>query len=395
MAIDLVDIVKGYLTPDVIQKASGLVGESNGATQKALGGTVPTLLSAVMNTASTSEGSQQLIRTLDAGKYNGSALESVGTLFAGGPATQNALTAGRGLVESLFGSKLSIVTDLIARFGGIRPESASSLLALVAPLVMHVIGHQRTAIGPDAASLGGLLRSQRSMVSGLLPAGLSSILGWSTVSSGAEAATSTVSSAASRVTREAAAVPETVGRRRWFAPLLVLAALALGTLVWLSWPTASVREAAQRVSEVQLPGGAKIAVPEGSFNFSLASWLASTSDTNVPKRFVFDDLKFESNSTTLTPDSVPTVTTLTAVLRAYPAVTVALEGHTDNTGDPSANKRLSLDRAGVVKDIMVKDGIAESRITARGLGEDKPVATNETEQGRARNRRLELVVLNR
>jgi len=74
---------------------------------------------------------------------------------------------------------------------------------------------------------------------------------------------------------------------------------------------------------------------------------------------------------------------------------VALERHTHNTGDPSANKRLSLDRAGVVKDIMVKDGIAESRITARGLGEDKPVATNETAQARARNRRLELVVLNR
>jgi len=68
VATDLVDIVKGYLTPDVIQKAAELVGESNRATQKALGGIVPTLISGVMNTASTSEGSQQLARTLDAGK---------------------------------------------------------------------------------------------------------------------------------------------------------------------------------------------------------------------------------------------------------------------------------------------------------------------------------------
>jgi outer membrane protein OmpA-like peptidoglycan-associated protein len=390
----LVDIVKGYLTPDVIQKASEFVGESNGATQKALGGIVPTLISAVMNTASTSEGSQQLVRTLDAGKYNGSALNNVASLFGGGLATQNAMTAGRGLLDSLFGSKVGGVIDLITRLGGIRSESASSLLALVAPLVMHVIGHERTAIGPDASALGGLLRSQRSLLSGLLPAGLASILGWPEVTSGAQAVTSSVSGAAARATREVEAVPETVGRQRWFAPLLVLAALALGTLAWLSWPTSPVREASRRVSELPLPGGAKVAVPEGSFNFSLVKWLGS-SDTNVPKRFVFDNLKFESNSTTLTPDSVPTVKTLTTVLRAYPAVTVALEGYTDSTGDPSANKKLSLDRADAVKDIMVKDGIAESRVSAEGHGEENPVASNDTEQGRQMNRRLELVVLKR
>jgi OOP family OmpA-OmpF porin len=60
MAVDLVDLVKGYLTPDLIQKASGYVGESSGATQKALGGIVPTLVSALMNTASTDEGARQL-----------------------------------------------------------------------------------------------------------------------------------------------------------------------------------------------------------------------------------------------------------------------------------------------------------------------------------------------
>jgi len=391
----LVDIVKGYLTPDAIQKAAELVGESNGATQKALGGIVPTLISGVMNTASTSEGSQQLVRTLDAGKYNGSALNSVAGLFSGGSSTQNALTAGRGLLDSLFGPKIGGVADLIARLGGIRPESASSMLALVAPLVMHVIGHERTTIGSDAASLGGLLRSQRSLLSGLLPAGLASVLGWPTATSEAEGVTSSVTGAASRTTREVEALPETVGRQRWFAPLLVLAAVALGTLVWLSWPTASVREASRRVSQLQLPGGATITAPEGSFNFSVAKWLASSSDTNVPKRFVFNDLRFESNSTRLTADSMPTVKTLTTVLKAYPAVTVALEGYTDSMGDPSANKKLSLDRAGAVKDIMVKDGIAESRVTAEGRGDENPVASNDTEQGRALNRRLELVVLKR
>jgi outer membrane protein OmpA-like peptidoglycan-associated protein len=112
----------------------------------------------------------------------------------------------------------------------------------------------------------------------------------------------------------------------------------------------------------------------------------------VPKRFVFEDLNFETGSTQLTPESVGTVNSLVAVLTAYPAVNVALEGHTDNTGDPAANKKLSLDRATAVKDLMVKGGIAEARMTASGYGQENPVAPNETDQGRAKNRRLEMVV---
>ena len=136
-------------------------------------------------------------------------------------------------------------------------------------------------------------------------------------------------------------------------------------------------------------------MPEGSFNFSVASWLASTTDTRVPKRFVFEDLNFETGSTRLTPESGATVNTLVAVLKAYPGVSVALEGHTDNTGDPTANKKLSLDRAGAVKALMVAGGIGEGRVSSAGYGQDNPVAPNDTEEGRAKNRRLELVVVKR
>jgi K(+)-stimulated pyrophosphate-energized sodium pump len=81
-----------------------------------------------------------------------------------------------------------------------------------------------------------------------------------------------------------------------------------------------------------------------------------------------------------------------AILKAYPTVVMTLEGHTDNTGDPDANHRLSVDRVLVVKRLLVKGGIAEPRIIPYGFGPDRPVASNDTEQGRARNRRLELVV---
>jgi OmpA-OmpF porin, OOP family len=392
MAIDLVDVVKGYLTPDVIQKAATHVGESSGTTQKALAGILPTLVVALMYKASTSDGAQQLLRMIEVGRYDGNALNNVTSLFGGGAPTQGALSAGRGILDSLFGTKLGDASSVLARAAGVRPESASSLLALAAPLVMHVLGRQRASVGPGAASLANLLGEQSTFVTGLLPAGLGAVLGWSGLTSGILELGSSGASAGARVAPEVAPVPRGVSRPSWVLPLIIFGLLALGVLAWLSWPTSTVREAARKISELQLPGGVKIAVADGSLNFSLANWLANTTDMKVPKRFVFDDLNFEAGSARLTPDSVATVGSLVAILNAYPAVTVMLEGHTDNTGDPAANEKLSIERAVAVKQLMVKAGIAEPRVIPYGYGQERPVAPNDTEQGRAKNRRLELVV---
>ena len=179
-------------------------------------------------------------------------------------------------------------------------------------------------------------------------------------------------------------------------PLVILGALGLAALAWWSsWqtpaPPTAARIPAVRVVDVDLPGGIRVSVPEGSFNFSLYQWLAGT-DTTVPKRFVFDNLNFETGTTQLTPDSVATVTALTAILKAYPSATFLLEGHTDSTGDPAANKKLSQDRADAIKARLVQGGIAEPRLSTAGFGAEKPVASNDTEEGRAKNRRTEMVV---
>jgi OOP family OmpA-OmpF porin len=395
MAIDLMDLVKGYLTPDVIQRAAGNIGESNSATQKALAGIVPTLVAGLANTASTDDGTQQLTRMLDAGKYDGSALGSVASLFSGGAPIQNTLNTGKGILDSLFGGKVGSISDVIARFAGIRADSAASLLAMVAPLVLHALGKARASVGPGPAALTSLLGEQKSFLSGLLPAGLGSILGGSGLAAAASGLGASAAATASRVTHDVATTLPPTGRPSRLSPILIAGAILLAVVAWLVWPSSDVHQAARKLSELQLPGGVRISVPEGSFNYSVASWLANTTDITVPKRFVFEDLNFETGSTALTPESVDTVSSLVAVLKAYPAVSVTLEGHTDNTGDPAANKKLSFDRATAVKDLMVKGGVAESRITSAGLGQENPVAPNDTEEGRAKNRRLEMVVVKR
>ncbi len=129
MAVNLVELVKGYLTPDIIQKGASFVGESESATQKAMSGIVPTLIAAMANLTSTSGGAEKLTRILDTGKYDGSALNNLGSLFSGGETTQKAITQGKDTLSSLFGNKTEGLVDQIARFAGLRTGSASSLLA--------------------------------------------------------------------------------------------------------------------------------------------------------------------------------------------------------------------------------------------------------------------------
>jgi outer membrane protein OmpA-like peptidoglycan-associated protein len=384
MAVNLVELAKGYLTPSIIQKAGSFVGESESATQKAMDAIVPTLIAALANQASTSGGAEKLSRILDTGKYDGSALNNLASLFGGGETTQKAIAEGKNILSSIFGGKTEGVVDQIARFAGLRTGSAASLLALAVPLILNLLGRQRATIGQSPAALASLLGEQKSFLAGLLPTGIASFLGWS----GYERARQP----------EPAYVEPKRETPSWLMPLLILSGIVLVALAWLlsrPTPTPEITVAARpaaKMTDLQLPGGVKISVPEGSFNYSLHQWLAGTSDTTVPKRFVFDNLNFETGSTKLTPESAPTVESLVVILKAYPAVAVRLEGHTDNTGDAAANKKLSLDRAVTVKEIMITGGIADGRIGTDGYGEEKPIAPNETEEGRAKNRRTELVV---
>jgi outer membrane protein OmpA-like peptidoglycan-associated protein len=81
-----------------------------------------------------------------------------------------------------------------------------------------------------------------------------------------------------------------------------------------------------------------------------------------------------------------------SLLQEHPELDLLIEGHTDNTGDFDANKTLSEERAQAVKNALVKDhGIEAGRLKTVGLGSTQPTASNDTEEGRAENRRVELV----
>jgi outer membrane protein OmpA-like peptidoglycan-associated protein len=110
-------------------------------------------------------------------------------------------------------------------------------------------------------------------------------------------------------------------------------------------------------------------------------------------RVVFDSgLLFSTNSATLNADSQRNIEKLSKILEHYADTNVVIEGHTDSTGTEAANQTLSERRAESVSSLLRTYGVSERRLTAIGYGETRPVATNETEEGRRQNRRVEVLI---
>jgi len=107
--------------------------------------------------------------------------------------------------------------------------------------------------------------------------------------------------------------------------------------------------------------------------------------------FLALQILFETGKATIQPASMSIVSQIVALLKSQPSLRVSIEGHTDAQGSAPSNKALSKDRAQAVVAAVVAGGIDKKRLAAQGWGQERPVADNRTEEGRARNRRVEIV----
>jgi outer membrane protein OmpA-like peptidoglycan-associated protein len=102
-------------------------------------------------------------------------------------------------------------------------------------------------------------------------------------------------------------------------------------------------------------------------------------------------VNFDTGKASLKPDSAKTIAEVVKLLKESPGLKLAVEGHTDNVGTVAANEKLSRERAAAVAKALAAAGISRERLKSAGHGAEKPVADNATSEGRARNRRVELV----
>ncbi|HPS51159.1 MAG TPA: OmpA family protein [Bacteroidales bacterium] len=110
------------------------------------------------------------------------------------------------------------------------------------------------------------------------------------------------------------------------------------------------------------------------------------------KSYRINDIYYGFNSFELTTESKPILDQLINFLNDNPTIAIQIQGHTDNIGNDASNLKLSENRAQSVYSYLIEKGILQTRLTFRGLGESMPVASNDTEEGRARNRRTVFVI---
>jgi outer membrane protein OmpA-like peptidoglycan-associated protein len=116
--------------------------------------------------------------------------------------------------------------------------------------------------------------------------------------------------------------------------------------------------------------------------------------TDTPRGLVVNmaDVLFQTGKYALSQDAQLKLAKLSGIIQAHPGLNLAIEGHTDTTGSADFNMKLSQQRADTVREFLIAQGLSPDTITAKGMGQDNPVADNSTAAGRKQNRRVEIIV---
>ncbi len=405
---DILGLVNREITPEVIHRAALQLGEDDDHLRSALSTTVPSVLTALSDVASSETGASHLTRMIRGIDANRPGADSVASILGS--------TAGRAQGTTLFdgetGARGSQIADAVARASGIKADSAHQLLGGATGATLLTIGRSWERIEPDG--LRTMLGEQRGDFVRRLPGPVASIFATGSVDGRQEAKLDARRSAAviDRPVVERAreigtpAIRRVAGpeRKGWLAPLVLLGALMLIAIPLLRAMRRPVihtqvlhnlpAEAVSRATiALALPNGQSLTVARGSAAYQLASFLGGNDAT--PARFTLSPMNFEFASTQLTPESLATVDEMATILRAYPTATIRVESYTDSIGTAAANLDLSRDRSETVKGLLGGKGIDPTRVTTAGLGQENPIASNETESGRAQNRRTDIVVTGR
>jgi OmpA-OmpF porin, OOP family len=428
MTTNLISQLSREFGGDAINKIAGALGEDTSRTQAAMDGTLQALVGGLVNKSSTRDGASDLLDLLKRNNLDGTRFTNVASAISGPDGISRMIETGGPLLNSVLGSRANSVIDWVTSLGGIKKSSSTSLLSLALPVVLGQIGRLVSSGGWNVSNLMNLMSDQKSYLRNM-PTGLTNALGYG----GAEW-TGPGPERERRATPSYVSEPirrEREGSTWWKWALPLLALLALGWLLSrlftgrerqvqtnIAVPTATApyrpeatptmrAEAPATVPpatapartdlgafvEKRLPDGTTLRIPANGVESKLLVFIEDpTRRVDRETWFTFDRLEFETDSANLRPGSAEQLRNIAEILKAYPNVNVKIGGYTDNVGDASYNLRLSQERANRTMNELEKLGVSSSRITAEGFGAQHPVADNSTEEGRQRNRRIDIRV---
>jgi OmpA-OmpF porin, OOP family len=402
MNVNLMDVVSGHISPDLVQKAAAASGESSEGTRTALLGSVPALFAGLAHSASTPAGTSGVLALVTRA------------------ATKPKEIGGQGLLANVFGSHSDGVTEALASHSGVKSTSSAGILALMGPLALGAIGKEVASRGLSAGGLADMLFSHKKAIidNPNTPKGLAGALGMGNLSElgGSAAAVSgptvsAVENARSVVERPRERlrepIPNPKGPSKW--PIMLLPALLLGVLaLWglsnmfkgrpqipeVNTENPTLRQGTGSVQERQGPAATPPAAPPTNEVHGAPPPQMAAPEVAHPESTLPDTkLNFEVGSTALTPGSHEGVDALAGFLKSNPEAVIHVEGFADSTGNAAANETLSENRAKAIKEALMGQGIEGSRIETSGMGQNNPVAPNDSSPDRAHNRRAEVTLV--
>lgn len=451
MAVNLLDLAKAYLNDTFVKKASDLLGESEENTQVALTGTLPTILGGIIQKASEPGGPGTILDLIGqlttpnraTGELTASEsgiLDQLNNLLTSQPPQfSSLLSLGSDIINNLFGAKANNVADVIASYSGVKASSASSLMSIASTVLLSLLGKKMADEGSGPAGLTSLLNSQTAYAQAAVPSSLGSLISAIPGLGLLGSLTGNVArpGSGSYVPPVQATTPppapsyqsdERDSGNRWLPWLMLLLgavalffvlrscnndkgnvatndnnSLATDASAGADTVATTIEAVADSTEEEledltaklgaffkrKLPSGIELNIPEFGIENNLVKFIEDPSKpVDKTTWFNFDRLLFDTGKATLKPASQEQLKNMAEILKAYPQVELKLGGYTDNTGSAAVNKKLSQERADSVKGELVKLGIAASRLDAEGYGQEHPVASNETAEGRAQNRRI-------
>ncbi|WP_229312099.1 OmpA family protein [Larkinella punicea] len=137
----------------------------------------------------------------------------------------------------------------------------------------------------------------------------------------------------------------------------------------------------------------KPVVPEAKPATAAAPVNTDLATLTTGKTVTLNNVYFDQSSYLLRPESYTQLNQLVALLKSRPGLRIEISGHTDNVGDPRLNLALSENRARVITTYLISNGIPENRLRFKGYGQTKPIAANDTEENKRKNRRVEVRLL--
>lgn len=441
----ILDYAKELLGGTFAEKSAGQLGENADNVKTAITAIVPTIFGGIANKISNEPSFLSTLISEAKNIFSNHSLSDLSGLVGKDAKTAEGTQTGSFLYD-VFGGGLHNIIEKVAGFAGIKNDSARKLFDTAQVASLGSIGKNITEADNNPDSVAAFFSQNKAAFLSAIPASL----GFGTLLSGvhtaaAPAEPATAHHAHSDDTYHHPPHPDKSKGNKSFMTPLILTIIGLGLLIWLfkgcwgnekehdgvvgshedttatlSAPVPDVATGAVTGSEtgagtldtatgnyiyntgdqitIKLPNNTTIeGVGENSTENKLFQFLndenAQVDSADKTKGWIsFDRLYFESSSSQLTEDSKTQLNNVATILKAFPDAAIKLGGYTDNSGNADANLELSGQRANTAKTQLVEGGIDQSRVTAEGYGQEHPLASNETPEGKAQNRRIDLRV---